>query len=176
MKKLIITLSLLFQTSAWAIDFGCVTEFPTTTFIAQTVDDYVQIQLIHHNGVKYAPVWNNLITINDISVITEHANTLADLGDYLKFSMPAKSCQVNGMLLNCFGFQPSITINGHEVSLWSVHTTEQKESSFAGNFDYVTTSLALDIDGKTHFIPMKYQSWECFNNFKKSSAAKKLMK
>lgn len=176
MKKLVIAALSLFQASAFAIDFGCVTEYPTTTFIAQTVDDYVHLQLIHHNGVKYAPVWHNLITINDLSTISEHANRLADLGDHLKFSMPADKCQMNGRQLYCFGFQPSVTINGHEVSLWAAYTAEHSESSHAGDYSYITTTLALDIDGKTHFVPMKYADYECYQNFKKTSAAKKLNK
>ena len=176
MKKIALILALFIQSNAFAIDFGCVTEYPTTTFIAQTVDDYVQLQLIHHNGVKYAPVWQSLITMNDISTITEHANRLADLGDHLKFSMPAEKCQMNGVQLNCFGFQPTVIINGHEVSLWAAYTSEQTDSSHAGDYSYVTTTLALDIDGKTHFVPMKYASYECFNGFKKNAALKKLYK
>lgn len=176
MKKIFTAILTLLSLNVHAIDFGCVTEYPTTTFIAQTVDDYVQIQLIHHNGVKYAPVWSNLITINDISTIAEHANRLANLGDHLKFAMPADKCQLNGVQLYCFGFQPSVTINGHEVSLWAAYTSEQTDSSHAGDFSYITTTLALDIDGKTHFVPMKYGSHECFNGFKKQAALKKILK
>lgn len=173
MKKLLLVLATIISTTASAIDFGCVTEIPTTTFVAQTEDDFVQIQLFHHNGVKYAPVWNNLITMNDLPVITERAKLLAELGEHLKFSMPSKNCQINGNLLNCFGFQPSIEINGHQVSLWSVYTVASTEVSHAGEFNYIEANLALDIDGQTVFVPMKYSDWECFNNFKKKGHLKK---
>lgn len=176
MKKTLLALLALTSLNTYAIDFGCVTEHPTTTFLAQTEDDYVQIQLIHHNGVKFAPVWNSLITINDIYTIKEKAELLADIGNYLKFSMPADKCQMNGLQLNCFGSQPPVEMNGHKVSLWSVFTSEIHESSHAGEYDYITTTLALDIDGETAFVPMKYANYECYNGFKKKTEFKNLFK
>jgi hypothetical protein len=176
MKKALLALIALTSLNSFAIDIGCVTEQPTTTFIAETADDYVQFQLIHHHGVGYAPVWSSLITLNDIPTIQKRAELLAELGDYLKFSMPAKNCQLNGMKLNCFGSQPPIEMNGHKVSLWSVYTSEVHESSHAGDYDYITTNLALDIDGETAFVPMKYANYECYSGLKKKSELKKIFK
>lgn len=176
MIKTLIALLSLISLNSYAIEYGCITEHPTTTFIAQTEDDYVQFQLIHHNGVEYAPVWSSLITLNDIPTIQKRAELLAELGDYLKFAMPAKNCQLNGMQLNCFGTQAPIEMNGHKVSLWSVYTSETHESSHAGEFDYIITTMALDIDGETAFVPMKYANYECFNGFRKRAEFKKLFK
>lgn len=176
MKKTLMALLALTSLNVHAIDFGCVTEYPTTTFIAQTADDYVQFQLIHHNGVEYAPVWGSLLTLHDIATIQKKAELLAELGDYLKFAMPAKNCQMNGMKLNCFGTQPPIEINGHKVSLWSVYTAENHDSSHAGEFDYITTNLALEIDGETAFVPMRYSNYECYTDFSQRMKFKKLHK
>lgn len=176
MRNWIALILIIFAQPLCAIDYGCITEEPTTSFVAQTVGDHVQFQLIHHNGVKYAPVWNNLITLHDLSVVTEQANLLAELGDYLKLAMPTKNCQISGMQLNCFGTMPPVNINGHEVSLWAVYTVERHESSSAGDFSYIITNLALEVDGKSMFVPMKYADWECSNQFKQNGLLKKIGK
>lgn len=169
MKKIMTgVLALLMSSNVWStpVNMACITEYPTTSFVALTENDTINFRLIHHNGTKYMPVWNNVITPNDISIISEAANLLGDLGPELNFTMPEKSCEVmDGMLINCFGSSPVVEMNGHKVSLWAVHTKEVTESSFAGTYDYVVTSMALDIDGKTLHVPMKYGNNECFKDF-----------
>lgn len=166
MKKILTIFSLFLATNAIAaINMGCVTEIPTTSFVAMTDGDDVVIRLIHHNGPKYMPIWGNIITPNDLPTIQEAANDLYDLGSVLDFRMPQKACEsLDGMLINCFGTQPPVEIGGHKVSLWAVHTSEVTERSFAGEFAYVKTSMALDIDGKTYHVPMKYSDYECFKD------------
>lgn len=166
MKKLMAIALLLVTTNAFsAINMGCVTEIPTTSFVAMTEGDDVIIRLIHHNGPKYMPIWGNIITPNDLPVIQEAANALYDLGSFLEFKMPKTACaQMDGMLINCFGTTPTQEIGGHTVSLWAVHTAESVERSFAGEFSNVRTSLALDIDGKSFHVPMKYSDYECFKD------------
>lgn len=178
MKKMLVLASLFLSSTSWAktpINMACVTEWPTTSFVAFTEADTITVRLIHHNGTKYMPVWNNVITPNDIPIITEAANTLAELGSDLEFKMPASACEkLDGMLISCFGTQPPQDINGHKVSLWSVYTSESFDRSFAGEYAYVYTSLALDVDGKTYYVPMKYGSHECIKDLGKNGLKKHL--
>ena len=164
MKKFLTIASLLISVNVFAgINMACVTEIPTTSFVAMTEGDETIIRLIHHNGPKYMPIWGNIITPNDLPNIQEAANALYDLGSVLDFKMPAKACeQLDGMLINCFGTQPAVEMGGHQVSLWAVHTSESVEKSFAGEYAYVKSSLSLDVDGKTFHVPMKYSDYECF--------------
>ena len=164
MKMMTGLLTLALTTKLWAapINMSCITDYPTTSFIAQTENDIITFKLIHHNGVRYMPIWNNIITPNDISFISEAAELLADLGTDFNFKMPQKNCVVmDGMLFNCFGNSPVVEMNGHKVSMWAVYSREVTETSFAGTFNYVLTSMALDIDGKIQHVPMKYESHEC---------------
>lgn len=145
-----------------AIDMACMTEIPTTTFIAQTEKDILKIELIHHNGVKFMPIYNGVITPNDLGTLQDKASLLAYLGDHLKFEIPLSKCQkMSDYLFNCFGSVPAVDINGHQVSIWSVYTAFNNEKSFAGEYNYYQTSISLDIDGESINIPMKYGESEC---------------
>lgn len=167
MKLLTALLSLIVSAGASAapMNMACVTEHPTTSFVGVTENDTITFHLIHHNGVKYMPVWSNVLTPNDLPVIQEAANVLSELGNHLTFTMPEKSCEVDGFMINCFGTQPAQVINGHKVSLWSVYTKFDTETSFAGEYNYIWSSMGLDIDGKTYWVPMKYSNYECFEDW-----------
>ncbi|MBC7714198.1 MAG: hypothetical protein H7177_12715 [Rhizobacter sp.] len=175
MKKILFLFSLLTSSSLLAtpVNMACVTEYPTTSFIAMTDGDTINFRLFHHNGVQFMPIWSNVITPNDLPMLNEVAQVLSDLGTDLNFSMPVDSCEVqDGFLINCFGNQPAIDINGHKVALWSVYTKQDTETSFAGEFSNVWTSMAIDVDGKSYYLPMKYSEFECYKDFNGSGIKK----
>lgn len=177
MKMMTGVLALIMSANVWSapVNMACITEFPTTSFVALTENDTINFRLIHHNGTKYMPVWNNVITPNDLSIISDAADLLSELGPELNFTMPEKNCEVmDGMLMNCFGNSPEVVMNGHKVNLWAVHTKEVTETSFAGTYEYVITSMALEIDGKTLHVPMKYGSHECFKDFYSKNLRQKI--
>lgn len=178
----IIALGLVFLSSngnvyASDVNLGCVTETPTTTFIAETKNGIVQFDLIHHFGVKYMPIHSGVITPNDLGTLSDRASLLADLGDHLTFTMPAENCQLDGNLFNCFGSRPSVVINGHQVSLWAAYNTTYSETSLSsGTFNYVTTNLAIEVDGQSLFLPMRYFENECYQQFSKNKTLKNILR
>lgn len=176
MKKILAMslLSLLIHAQAADLNLGCVTETPTTTFVAETRNGVVQFDLYHHNGVKFMPIHSGVITPNDLGTLSDRASLLADLGDHLSFTMPAESCQVEGSLFHCFGSQPSQEIGGHKVNIWAAYSVTSEEKSMgAGQWNYVTTNLAIEVDGQTLFLPMKYFENECFAQFGKIQSLKR---
>jgi hypothetical protein len=158
-------LSFLFSSLTFAapINMACMTEYPTTTFVARTIGNNITFDLIHHNGVKWMPIWSNVVVPNDLPVLNDTGLTLGELGSRLEFTMPESSCQADGQLINCFAIQAPIEINGHKVSLWAVHSKAVNEKSFAGEYNYIYTSMALDIDGKSYYVPAKYTDTECMS-------------
>lgn len=178
MKKIFAFTTFILSSVAWGstpINMACITEWPTTSFVAFTEGEMMTIRFLHHNGVQYMPVWNNVITPNDLPTITEAANTLSELGNDWEFTMPKSACEkLDGMMISCFGTQPAVMMNGHKVSLWAVHTSETFDRSFAGEFSYVNASLALDVDGKTYHVPMKYNAYECIKDLGKNGLKKHL--
>lgn len=179
MKKILGLCLLLISNTIWAsspINMACVTEFPTTSFVAFTEGEELTIRVIHHNGVKFMPIWNGIITPNDLPTITEAANALYDLGNLLEFKIPVSDCEkMDGTLMNCFSSRPATEINGHLVRLWSVYTLESVEKSFAGEFAWTYTSVGLDVDGKSFYIPMRYASGECFQSLNSSGLKAKAL-
>lgn len=178
MKKIIVMMTLL-SGSVFSADlnFSCMTESPTTTFIAQTQNGTVQFDLVHHFGVKYMPIHNGVITPNDLGTLSDRASLLADLGDHLTFTMPAESCQVEGNLFNCFSSQPALDIGGHKVSIWAAYNTIYDETSLSsGTFSYVTTNLAIEVDGQSLFLPMRYFGEECYQGLAKQKELKKFLR
>lgn len=166
----------LLSTTAFAaepINLLCVTEIPTTSFVAETKGDVLTIRLIHHNGVKFMPIHNGLITPYDLGTLSDRADVIADLGEDLNFEIPLDKCEAqDNYLFNCFKSMPSKKINGHDVSIWSVYTSRTVDQSFAGEFKYIQTSIAIDVDGKSYHLPMKYGENECYPNFEKSKLLK----
>ncbi len=175
MKKLFALLSMVASTSLMAapVNMACVTEHPTTSFVALTENGNINVRLIHHNGVKYMPVWSSIITPNDLSVITEKANILTELGNVMNFTIPSSACEVDGMMINCFGQSEVQEINGHKVNLWAVYTKIENERSFAGEYNSIWSNLAIDVDGKTYWLPMKYYDYECFQELNAKSVKTK---
>jgi hypothetical protein len=49
----VLLLSLTNLAFAAPINMACITEFPTTSFIAETEGDELIVKVIHHNGVGY---------------------------------------------------------------------------------------------------------------------------
>ena len=92
MKKMLILASLLMSSSLMAtpVNMLCITEYPTTSFVAMTEGDTINVRLFHHNGTQFMPIWSNVITPNDLPMLNEVASVLSDLGTDLKFSMPEK--------------------------------------------------------------------------------------
>lgn len=178
MKSLLFFLTFIssFIANAAVLNLGCVTEIPTTSMIAETYNGVVDFQLIHHNGVKFMPIYNGVVTPNDLGTLSDRASLLADLGDYLQFKMPSEVCQVNGVLFNCFGSSPKEMIGGHIVRLWAAYSSQYDEESFAGVFSYITTNLAIEVDGQSIYLPMKYSQSECYKDFSKNKNLKKLIR
>lgn len=177
MKKILMIILLLSWTAfADDLNIGCVTEPPTTTMVAQTSNGTVQFDLIHHFGVKYMPIHNGVITPNDLGILSDRASLLADLGDHLTFTMPAESCKVDGMIFNCFGSQSAKDIGGHKVNIWAAYSSTYDETSSAGTFSYVTTNLAIEVDGESIFLPMRYFGNECSKDFFKNKKLKKYLR
>jgi hypothetical protein len=154
--------TILLQTvHAADVNMACSTELPSTTVNAQTNNGIVTIDLIHNIGVKFMPIHMGIITPDDLGMLSDRASLLADLGDHLSFDLPSSACQVTGLLIYCFGNSEVKIINGHKVNLWAAYTSQYDEVTINGVYSYVTTDLAIEVDGESIHLPMKYSKDEC---------------
>lgn len=66
--------------TAKPIVMACVTEFPSTSFDIETAGDKLNIQIINHNGPRYMPIYEGLITLEDLASLKESADVMQRLG------------------------------------------------------------------------------------------------
>ncbi|MNK06314.1 hypothetical protein D3C87_242090 [compost metagenome] len=168
-------LSLNAKAASGMMDLVCMTEVPTTTFLIQEVGSKVVVELFHHNGVKYAPIFDGVITSNDIGTISSYGQLLNDLGEHQRFEFPRDKCKKEeDMMLSCMGDTPIQNINGHKVEAWAFSTLQQMEKSTYGKYNYTKLTLNMQVDGKDVRVPMRYYEGECSDQL--GLAAKKLLK
>lgn len=161
MKFLFCLLFIISNTALSApINMACVTEFPTTSFIAETEGEDLVVKVIHHNGVGYMPLHGGVITPNDLAVLSTKAENLKRLGDFYTLRWKSNKCTLIGTFLSCYGGE-DIQINDAKVSPWALYTSAQRSESNLGVFENMEVGLMLDIDGKTESFSMKYEKSEC---------------
>ncbi|WP_374029991.1 hypothetical protein [Bdellovibrio bacteriovorus] len=165
MKNLFILATLLFSLDSFAsgkMEMACITEYPTTSFLIREVNSTVIVEVFHHNGPKYMPIFDGVATPNDVSLLAQKASVLTSLPTILRFEWPRSKCAIqNGLIMNCLGSTEAQDINGHKVKAWSFHSSETVDTSFAGKYLSYKLALDLDIDGQSYSVPMKYQEAEC---------------
>lgn len=145
---------------AAAINMACVTEFPTTSFIAETEGDELVVKVIHHNGVGYMPLHGGVITPNDLALLSKKAETLGRLGDFYTLRWKSEKCSLIGSFLSCYGGEDT-QVGDAKVSPWALYTSSKRSESNIGVFENMEVGLMLDIDGKTESFEMKYEKSEC---------------
>lgn len=146
------------------ISMACVTEFPTTSFIAEQYEDVILMRLIHHNGAKYAPFHDSLTTPNDIDILAQRAQVISKLGDEWNFKWRRSGCNADTPLFfQCIGEAYDFEVNGYKIHPWSITISEKSETSLWGTFDSQNVRLNFSIGSDSHYISMDYQPGECFS-------------
>lgn len=160
--KLLISALILISTQALAapINMACVTEFPTTSFVAETDGDDLVVKVIHHNGVGYMPLHGGVVTPNDLAVLSRKAENLGRLGDFYTLRWKSAKCGLIGSFLSCYGGEDT-QIGDAKVSPWALYTSAHRSESNLGVFESMEVGLMLDIDGTTESFSMKYEKNEC---------------
>jgi hypothetical protein len=168
LRSLSVFVLLLFSTQAWSAAgqplMSCVSEFPSTTFIIAGQGEWVDVQVIHHNGSKYVPFWDSLVVPNDIPSLKERADVIQKMGDGFQFRWKASQCKVaNEMFFECIGGAEEFEVGGLKVQPWGLYVTEVTERTPKMVFSHRSVRLLMTISGKTYQVLMNYQDGECIN-------------
>lgn len=165
MKTLLLICTFLSSLTSFAsdkMDMACVTEFPTTSFVVREDGDTVIVEVFHHNGTGYMPIFDGLATPNDIATLASQAQTLASLPTVQRYEWPRTKCDIQDeMIESCFGSTDTQEMNGRKVKAWAFSSSWVMEKSFAGKFNSRKVVLNIDVDGKSFSVPMKYAENEC---------------
>lgn len=161
MKPLVVLAAALLTVSAHAARIFCMTEFPTTSVIAEQDGDRLRVQVLHHNGVAYMPLHTGVMTPNDLATLEQKAGRLKRLGDAYELSWPVEKCEFSGDgIVSCLGGD-AVTINGVEVKPWALYTRQLRSASSVGVFENAEVGLMLDVAGQTESFSMVYERNEC---------------
>ncbi len=151
-----------FSHAAEKINLLCMTEIPTTSFVVRDVEENTVVEVFHHNGTKYMPIFDGVATPNDVPTLVQKAQILSDLGNYMRFEWPREKCKKQEDLVSeCFGSTEVQDLYGHKVKAWLFDSSLLMEKSLAGKFNSYKVTLNLDVDGQSLSIPMKYDVSEC---------------
>jgi len=151
--------------AASGIELTCITDFPTTSFIVKQADDgFLYARVIQHNSSKYMPIFNGIVTPNDISYLATKAERMQKMADDMTFRWSIKSCKKHDdMRFECFGASDSKEYNGLKITLFSLHTARIQHDNIAGKYEEYAVSMSFRIGENKQFdnIEMVYPSEAC---------------
>ncbi|MFP5386196.1 MAG: hypothetical protein ACLGHN_08965 [Bacteriovoracia bacterium] len=162
--------------SVSAMEVICVTEFPTTSVVGDVEGDEFVVNIIHHNGMKYMPIYTGMTTPNDLATLAEKANDFAKLGDHYIFRWPLANCKrEDSDIMGCSGGASEFEVNGTKVKPWGMYTKRIHTESDIFSYEQVEVSFLLEIDGKNHSFSMQYAKGECAQTLESRKAVEKFL-
>jgi hypothetical protein len=148
----------------------CVTELPTTTIEATQDGDIVNMHVFHHNGAKYAPITDSVLTPSDITGLQERADMILKLGDEWSFHWRRSGCNADApTFFQCVGEAKDFEANGVMVHPVAFTVGEVQEKTMWGTFTRKNVRLDVEIEKKNYRIVMNYGPGECFSSQKASA-------
>jgi hypothetical protein len=151
--------------NAGEIKLTCVTtDYPTTSFVVETVGAEVHARVIHHNGMKFMPIWSAIVVPNDLPMISTRASELAKLGETYTVRFAKSACKKTGeKMFDCFGGLQT-DHQGIKLRPDALHTERVTYDNIAGVYQRHWMHLTVSFDGKSHPISMQYQPEDCFED------------
>lgn len=188
MKSLIFTffITLLFGLSAQAFEsqeknfveqteknfspsdrFQCVTEFPTTSFFFMPAGDEKthNLRVIHHNGLKYAPIHSGIITLNDLPNLLTKGELLAQAGTSFEIPFDSENCRyIEENEMVCYQ-RNEATVGELDVRAYSLHSYIRKSRLFEQSYTQHVVSLSFSVGNRSYDITMDYTPNDCQFSF-----------
>jgi len=140
----------------------CVTEYPTTSFVVESDNEYVSLRVYHHNGTLYAPMFSGIVTPYDVKNFSQQAAVIESLGTQLEARWKLSQCQRSSTkLFSCFGSGEKRNQQGAPFVPFSLYSTSINEEGIAGPWEYLQMVFNFEVNGQSLSIPMKYHINEC---------------
>ena len=145
-------------------NFACLNS-PETAYY-QVIDrgDEVTVRAAHLYGPGAVPVFEGIVSANDLVRIGKYATAIDSIGETQTFTFPKANCQRRGdYLIQCQDFKnaPVQMMNGHKVRGLSFYTTHMMLDTIEVSYELVQMNLYLEIDGESYFLPMRYNPRDC---------------
>ncbi len=152
----------------------CVTGgFPTTSFILTAQSENVEVRVINHNGINYAPLYSGLMTINDISYLKRSADFFSKLGDDFTVKFATERCRFEQNKFFTCSQVNAAEFNGVKVDSIYFSTTESVDKIPDFEFNRTNVKISFRKGDEEYKIEMSYYDNSCELDFKKSFVIKK---
>ena len=162
MSKNIWLLGLLFlSTNALALEFNCITQPPTTSFVSRMEGNTLIVKTIHHSGTDYMPIYEGVIVPKDLPYLRRSAELMAKMGSETEFRFPLDRCEIFGEGLFRCGMGESQNISGLEVLPLYIETSKISETVEDQTFESTKVRLGLSLNNFLQVVTMNYQPYEC---------------
>lgn len=134
----------------------------TTTFVIKSENSVVNFEVFNHNGGGYAPFWSNLVVPNDLGILAQKAEIIKKLDKGFQAKWKTDQCKwVGEKKFACVGSTDKVSVNGLEIEPWAVYSSVVKDSSFAGDYEYVDMTVSFEVAGESFNYTMRYPADEC---------------
>lgn len=144
----------------------CMTEFPTTSIVAETEGHELIVRVVHHNGMKFMPLHTGIMTPNDLNHFAQKASLFAKLGDHYEFRWGTSKCTRQDQDLFTCDLGKETVINGTKVYPFSVFTKRVTIESQVGKYENLEIGFMIDIEKSSQSFSMRYDKSECFQELK----------
>jgi hypothetical protein len=166
-SKNITSVSLKFQS------LNCVTEYPTTSFVAQTENNKINVVMVNHNGKEFLPIHSGIITIYDLLFLQSKAEALSEISTELSFSFSPEQCQLfSDETFSCY---KSFSAGTSETSLIPISLHSLNITTQVGGNTYKEREISIGLSNGTYTynVNMRYTLDECQINSLSPAKTKK---
>ena len=164
MKKIIILGLLLLSSVAFGETISCVTgAFPTTSM---TLEDHSNggyvLSVLHHNGVKFAPIHEGIVTTHDIDFLKRKSKIVLGLGESYQLHFLKDECSRPGERILCHSNR-KVKVKDVELLSFGVSFYRERLSSPYGEFLSwkARSHVRTNGDPIVHQFLMEYQETDC---------------
>jgi hypothetical protein len=139
-----------------AFNFVCSTEHPTTSISVENLEGRVTLRMIHHNGLKFAPIHSGVITLNDIPFIEKKGSLFSKMGEHLVLEFDLARCKKHQEgNYSCYNSNPA-TIGELEVKSFGFQTYKSTSELYGMRFESLLFRLNVTVGNRSLSSTIEY--------------------
>ena len=148
---------------------NCVTEFPTITFVANSVDtkNSLSVLFINHGGSQMIPIHSGIITKYDLTYLQNKAVVLEKLPTEFRFAFDSKNCSLSkDGSFSCYKAYNANDAISTETTLVPTSLRSSIVTTQLDDVVYKEVELSMNLsDGINQYsVNAKYPEAECQTN------------
>lgn len=141
--------------------FQCMTDPLTTSFVAKTEAGQVKFSMIHFNGTKYMPIYEGIVTANDLDYLKEKSQVLARMGDKVHIDFAMADCQTYKSEVVACQSDKKQKLGALTVSALGFNTRKKQSESYGYKFEGYDVIFTVTVNSRMYNIPMSFEASEC---------------